>query len=90
MFHPIDNDSALLTNPDAETDQVVATMLLPLLSRGSHVALVFAGGTLGTAARETLISIVFPAADGIPYLILTINAVDAFLLMLRSSWGTVR
>ncbi|MBU4465570.1 MAG: CrcB family protein [Actinobacteria bacterium] len=47
--------------------------------RASFLALVFAGGVLGTAAREAL-SLAFPTGDGIPYAIFGINVLGAFLL----------
>ncbi|QXQ15829.1 CrcB family protein [Skermania piniformis] len=43
------------------------------------LALVFVGGTVGTAAREGL-SLAFPTGRGVPYPILAINVVGAFAL----------
>ena len=43
------------------------------------VSLVFAGGTLGCAAREAL-SLLLPAGDGFPATIFAINLTGAFLL----------
>lgn len=51
----------------------------PVHLRASSIALVVAGGTVGTGAREAL-SLAFPPIDGIPYAILGINLVGAFLL----------
>lgn len=44
-----------------------------------YLALVFAGGTLGTAAREA-VSLAVPRIDDIPVAILGVNLLGAFLL----------
>ncbi|MFT4306846.1 MAG: CrcB family protein [Microbacterium sp.] len=51
----------------------------PVHLRPASIAVVFAGGAVGTAAREAL-SLAFPPADGIPFVILGINVTGAFLL----------
>lgn len=47
--------------------------------RSAALALVFAGGTLGTAAREAL-TFAFPSADGIPRAIWAINVGGSLIL----------
>ena len=47
--------------------------------RWSHLALVFAGGTIGTGLRQLLVLLV-PPVDGVPVVIVGINLVGAFLL----------
>lgn len=47
--------------------------------RPALLALVVIGGTFGTAARQAL-SLAFPPAGGVPYVILGINVGGAFLL----------
>ena len=47
--------------------------------RWSHLALVFAGGTIGTGLRQLLVMLV-PPVDGVPVVIVGINLVGAFLL----------
>jgi CrcB protein len=44
-----------------------------------YLAIVFAGGAVGTAAREGL-ALVIPSVDGVPLAIFVINVVGAFLL----------
>lgn len=51
----------------------------PVHLRPSALLTVFAGGTLGTAAREAL-SLAFPPVDGIPVVIAVINVTGAFVL----------
>lgn len=51
----------------------------PAHLRPSSLALVFVGGTIGTGIREAL-SLAFPPVDGVPYAILGVNLVGAFLL----------
>lgn len=51
----------------------------PVHLHPASLALVFAGGTVGTGAREAL-SLAFPPVDGVPYAILVINLAGAFLL----------
>lgn len=51
----------------------------PLHVRPSSLLLVLAGGTLGTAAREGLV-LALPATGEVPWTILGINVLGAFLL----------
>lgn len=64
-------------------DRIPAPGLLPdprpLHLRPTAIAVVAAGGTMGTAAREA-ISWVAPAPAGIPVAILAVNVTGAFLL----------
>ena len=73
------DESGLPSNPDIEVEDASAGPARPVHVRPAYVALVFAGGTVGTAAREGL-SLAFPAVNGIPYTILAINLLGAFLL----------
>ncbi|MDN3495784.1 CrcB family protein [Planococcus sp. APC 4015] len=50
----------------------------PLYTQPRLVLLVFAGGVLGTAAREAVVLLM--ASDGLPWGVLTVNLVGAFLL----------
>lgn len=52
---------------------------VPLHLRWSSIALVFVGGTIGSAIREGL-SLAFPANGGVPVTIPLINLTGAFLL----------
>jgi len=51
----------------------------PVHLRWQYLALVFAGGTVGTAARE-LLAITVPPVAGVAVVIMGINLVGAFLL----------
>lgn len=51
----------------------------PVHLRPAALAVVLAGGTFGTAAREAL-SLALPPVTGIPYTILAVNVGGAFLL----------
>ena len=51
----------------------------PVHLRWQHLALVFAGGTVGTALRE-LLAISVPPVAGVAVVIVGINVVGAFLL----------
>ncbi|SJN42741.1 CrcB protein [Microbacterium esteraromaticum] len=64
---------------DIEVDQGSAGEPQPMHLRASSLALVFAGGVAGVAAREAL-TLAFPAAGGIPWAILTANLTGAFVL----------
>lgn len=68
--------SGLPYDPDIEVDDNAAR---PVHLRPEYLVLVFAGGAAGTAAREAL-SLAFPAVNGVPYTILAINLLGAFLL----------
>ena len=72
-------DPALPIDPDVDADESVSGAPRPVHLRPSTLAVVFAGGAVGTAAREAL-SLAFPPVDGVPYAILVINVVGAFLL----------
>ena len=52
----------------------------PQLSRLRSLGLVFLGGTLGTAARQSISLLVPGAAHGVPWAILAVNLLGAFLL----------
>lgn len=82
-----------MTEPTAETGEihvlpvdsdvevaVSAGRSRPVHLRPAYIAVVFAGGTVGTAAREALSLALPTGADGIPYVIFGINVVGAFLL----------
>lgn len=63
-------------DPDSEDQGPGAR---PAHLRPSLLAVVFAGGTVGTAAREGL-SLALPPVDGFPVGVLVINVAGAFLL----------
>ncbi|MFT4212541.1 MAG: CrcB family protein [Microbacterium sp.] len=73
-----DEIPVLPIDPDVEVAQSAGAPR-PVHLRPAYIAVVFAGGALGTAAREAL-SLAFPPADGIPFVILGINVAGAFLL----------
>lgn len=54
-------------------------MTRPVHLRLPYLGLAFIGGTVGTAAREA-ISLGLPAVRGVPWAILTVNILGAFLL----------
>ncbi len=54
-------------------------MTRPVHLRLSYLGLAFVGGTAGTAAREA-VSLGMPAVGGVPWAILTVNILGAFLL----------
>ena len=56
-----------------------ASSARPVHLRWQHLALVFAGGTVGTALRE-LLAISVPPVAGVAVVIVGINVVGAFLL----------
>ncbi len=64
-------------NPDAA--ETVGATRNAVHMRPAFVWLVFAGGTLGTAARAALVT-TFPSVNGVPYTVLAINLCGAFLL----------
>lgn len=64
---------------DIEVDQGSAGEPQPMHLRASSLALVFAGGVAGVAAREAL-ALAFPVAGGIPWAIFTANLTGAFVL----------
>ena len=73
------NDEDLPLDPDLDAAESASGAPRPIHLRPSALLLVFAGGTLGTAAREAL-SLAFPPVDGIPYAIFAINITGTFLL----------
>lgn len=76
---PITERSQLPVDPDLDVDETPSGDPRPVHLRPPYLALVFAGGTVGTAAREAL-SLAFPPINGIPYAIFGINVLGAFLL----------
>lgn len=72
-------DEDLPLDPDLDASESASGAPRPVHLRPGALLLVFAGGTLGTAAREAL-SLTFPPIDGIPYAILAINVTGALLL----------
>jgi len=81
MNDPTSNtdDARLPVDPDLEVEQSPAGDALPIHLRPSYLALVFVGGTVGTASREAL-SLAFPPVNGVPYAIFGINVLGALLL----------
>lgn len=81
MNDPVrDGDSIHLpVDADSDVDLPRARGAVAVHLRASSLALVFVGGTFGTAAREAL-SLGFPSIGGIPYAIFGINVAGAFLL----------
>lgn len=73
------NDEDLPLDPDLDAAETPSGASRPIHLRPGALLLVFAGGTLGTAAREAL-SLAFPPLDGIPYAIFGINITGALLL----------
>lgn len=69
----------LPNDPDLDVEQTPGGDPRPLHLRLPSLALVCAGGTLGTAAREA-ISLAVPPIAGIPVAIFGINILGAFLL----------
>lgn len=64
---------------DAEVGETRGGRPRPIHLDWRNLAIVFAGGAVGTAAREGL-ALVIPTMDGIPLAIFVINVVGAFLL----------
>ncbi len=81
----MDRDEDLPLDPDVEVDDTRTSRPRPVHLRPAYLALVFAGGTLGTLARY-LLSLVIPAWGGMPVPTFVINVTGAFLLgwLLRS------
>lgn len=73
------SEPALPIDPDVDADQTPAGAPRPVHLRASSLAIVFAGGAVGTLAREAL-SVAFPPVDGVSYTTLAINVAGAFLL----------
>lgn len=72
-------DAELPLDPDLDAAESASGAPRPIHLRPGALMLVFVGGTLGTAARESL-SLVLPPIDGIPYAIFGINITGALLL----------
>lgn len=72
-------DVQLPHDPDLEVDETTSEQPRPVHLRPVYLLLVFAGGTVGVAAREAL-TLAFPPIHGIPFTIFAINMVGAFLL----------
>ena len=66
-------------DPDRGAGSPTTGASRPVHLRWNSLALVFIGGSLGTAAREA-ISLAFPPIDGVPYAIFGINVAGALLL----------
>jgi CrcB protein len=64
---------------DFEVGETRGGRARPIHLSWRYLAIVFAGGAVGTAAREGL-ALVIPNVDGIPLAIVLINIVGAFLL----------
>ncbi|QNO36710.1 CrcB family protein [Protaetiibacter sp. SSC-01] len=69
----------LPSDPDTDVVEVPPAPPARALVTPANLALVFVGGTLGTAAREAL-TLLIPAAGGIPWAVLLANLVGAFAL----------
>lgn len=69
---PTDSDIEVSDLPDSRAAR-------PIHLRSRYIALVFAGGTAGTAARES-ISLAIPSIGGIPLAIFLINILGALFL----------
>lgn len=70
---------SLPIDSDLDVTQNLTGTARPVHVRVSYLALVAAGGTIGTGAREAL-SLAFPPVAGVPVSIFAINIVGAFLL----------
>lgn len=66
-------------DPDVEVDDTRTRRPRPVHLRPGYIALVFAGGALGTLARH-LLSLVIPEWGGMPVPTLVVNVTGAFLL----------
>lgn len=66
-------------DPDIEADETPARRPQPVHLRGRYIALVFAGGTIGTFLRYAL-TLAIPAWNGVPIATFLINVTGAFLL----------
>lgn len=75
---PDEPDDRLPIDPDVG-DEPRADRPRALHGQPAAIAVVFAGGAIGTALRESLV-LAFPAQQGVPFTVLAINVVGAFLL----------
>jgi CrcB protein len=75
------SDPAADLPADPDTDVVDAPLgpPTPALPRPASLALVFVGGTLGTAGREAL-TLLIPSSGGVPWAVLIANLAGAFAL----------
>jgi CrcB protein len=71
--------SDLPSDPDTEVVDALMGPPTPALVRPVSLALVFVGGTLGTAGREAL-TLLIPVSGGVPWAVLMANLVGAFAL----------
>lgn len=78
---PVDPDTDVVEVPGTAGARALSApgTLAPGILTPATLALVFLGGTLGTAAREAL-GLALPASAGIPWAILAANLVGAFAL----------
>ncbi|MCS0499184.1 fluoride efflux transporter FluC [Protaetiibacter mangrovi] len=76
---PHDAFPELPLDPDTDVVELPPGPPQPAHLRPALLALVFAGGALGTAAREGL-GLVIPADGGVPWAVLAANLAGAFLL----------
>ncbi len=76
---PDDALARLPHDPDVEVAESPTGAAAPVHLRPAFLAVVFAGGALGTAAREGL-GLVLPSAGGVPWAVLAANLTGAFLL----------
>lgn len=72
-------DDDLPLDPDVEVDDTATPAPLPVHLRPAYLALVFAGGALGTLSRY-LLALVIPAWGGMPLATFLVNVTGAFLL----------
>lgn len=66
-------------DPDTDVEQTLEGDPRPVHLRASSLAVVFAGGIFGVAAREGL-TMLIPAANDVPWAIFSINLSGAFFL----------
>lgn len=73
------SNDTLPVDPDVEVDDTRPRTPRPVHLRWRYIGLVFAGGTIGTAARY-LLSLSITAWNGLPVATFGINVTGAFLL----------
>ncbi|WP_295012614.1 CrcB family protein [uncultured Microbacterium sp.] len=71
--------ASLPLDPDVDEERLPQTRRVPVYVRPTALAVVFLGGSAGAAAREG-ITLLFPAAGGMPWAVFAINVSGAFLL----------
>ncbi|AYF96932.1 fluoride efflux transporter FluC [Protaetiibacter intestinalis] len=74
-----DEFAELPLDPDVEVVEAPPGPPTPVHLRPAYLAVVFAGGAAGTAAREGL-GLLIPATGGVPWAILAANLAGAFAL----------